>query len=79
VYTIKRIDKNEGFLTSRPGLGYFVRLDLPKTGREKRDLFESLAADFVGRALELGYSRDDIMKRILHLLGPLKPVTSKED
>jgi GntR family transcriptional regulator len=70
--------ETEGFLTSRPGLGYFVSLDLSKTSREKGDLFESLASDFVARVLDLGYSREDLLRRIHDILGSTKSETERK-
>lgn len=54
----------EGFVYSRPGSGYFVRLDKKKMQREKRELFEKVTGDYVSRVLELGYSFEDVIEEI---------------
>ena len=63
----------EGFLASRPGLGYFVKLDREPLHRERRTLFDSLAMDFVTKAVELGYSWDDIANAVSSLRDKHRP------
>ncbi|MGB2907640.1 MAG: GntR family transcriptional regulator [Candidatus Aminicenantaceae bacterium] len=45
-----------GFVYSRPGAGYFVRLDPDRIKRESRELFEQLTEEYISQAAELGYS-----------------------
>jgi GntR family transcriptional regulator len=54
----------EGFITSRHGSGYYVKLDLTKVHKEKYEVFEELSAEYVHKALGLGYVTDDILKLI---------------
>lgn len=54
----------EGFLISRPGAGYFVKLDRKKMQREKHGLFEELTTEYVAKMLELGYSMDELIHEI---------------
>ena len=63
----------EGFVASRPGLGYFVKLDREPLQRERRALFDSLAMDFVTKAVELGYSWDDIANAVSSLRDKHRP------
>lgn len=35
----------EGFIVSRPGAGYFVKVDYRKTQKEKREIFEELTSE----------------------------------
>lgn len=56
--------ETEGFLTSRPGLGYFVRFEFVRRGDDRSILFEALSEDFVHQAVELGFTREDIQKHI---------------
>ena len=52
----------EGFIYSRPGAGYFVKYDKEKMKKEKYELFEQESLDYISKAIELGYSFDDILK-----------------
>jgi len=56
--------ETEGFLESRPGSGYFVRFESARRGDDQNNLFETLAKDFVQQAVELGFARGDIQKKI---------------
>jgi len=61
--------ENEGFIYSRPGAGYFVRLDRCKFGRERGELFRELTRDYISRALDLGYSGEDMLQELSRLTG----------
>ena len=61
--------ETEGFITSRQGSGYYVNLDLTKTRKEKSQVFEVLSAEYIHKALSLGYSVDDILKLINQRYG----------
>ena len=54
----------EGFVYSRPGAGYFVKLDRKKVQKEKGSLFEEITADYISRVMDLGYSFEDIFEEI---------------
>jgi GntR family transcriptional regulator len=54
----------EGFITSRHGSGYYVKLDPTKVYKERYEVFEELSAEYVHKALGLGYVTDDILKLI---------------
>jgi DNA-binding transcriptional regulator YhcF (GntR family) len=56
--------ETEGFLASRPGLGHFVRFEIACGGNDRSTLFETLSEDFVHQAVELGFTREDVQKRI---------------
>jgi len=58
--------EEEGFITSRQGSGYYVKLDPTKVHKEKYEVFEELSAEYVHKALGLGYAVDDILKLIQH-------------
>ena len=51
----------EGYIYSRPGAGYFVRLDKEKVKKEKYELFEKESLDYISRVIELGYTFEDIL------------------
>ena len=54
----------EGFITSRHGSGYYVKLDQTKVHKKKYEVFEELSAEYVHKVLGLGYATDDILKLI---------------
>lgn len=54
----------EGFIYSRPGAGYFVKLDRKKIKKEKRELFEKATSDYISRIMDLGYSLEDIIEQL---------------
>lgn len=54
----------EGFIVSRPGAGYFVKLDRGKIQKEKRELFEKTTNEYISKALTLGYSLEDMVKEL---------------
>lgn len=51
----------EGYIYSRPGAGYFVRLDKDRIKKEKYELFEKESLDYISRVIELGYTFEDIL------------------
>ena len=52
----------EGYIYSRPGAGYYVRLNKEKMKKEKYELFEKESQDYIAKVIALGYSFDDVMK-----------------
>jgi GntR family transcriptional regulator len=54
----------EGFVISRPGTGYFVKLDSTKLQKEKRDLFEQATDEYISKVTDMGYSLEDILQGI---------------
>lgn len=54
----------EGFILSRPGAGYFVKLDRRKIQKEKRELFEETTGEYITKAMDMGYSFKDIIKEL---------------
>lgn len=65
--------ESEGYLQSRPGLGYFVSVDRNRMRKEKLSILESLTADFVSQAVDLGYSWDEIIRQIQMIHHKKKP------
>ena len=59
----------EGFIYSRPGAGYYVRVDPSKIMEGRQDLLDSLTEKYISQAQQLGYSREDILKRISQSWG----------
>jgi len=54
----------EGFIYSKPGTGYFVKVDHRKIQREKQDLFKKVTRDYVAKAMNLGYSLEDMIAEL---------------
>ncbi len=54
--------ETEGYIYSRPGAGYFVQQDRKKIKKERYELFEKETQDYIARAIQLGYSFDDILE-----------------
>lgn len=69
----------EGFIYSRPGAGYFVKYDKEKMKKEKYELFEQESLDYISKAIELGYSFDDILKIMRKYFNRSNDNPSKED
>jgi len=53
--------EHEGYIYSRPGSGYFVKLDPDRAATGKAEIFKKETIDYVSRVVELGYSYDDIV------------------
>ncbi len=54
----------EGFVASRPGAGYFVKLDSKKLQKERRELFEKATDEYISKITDMGYSWDDSIQEI---------------
>jgi len=54
----------EGFIYSRPGVGYFVKLDGNKIQKERYELFEKVTSEYISKVLDLGYSLEDMAEEI---------------
>jgi GntR family transcriptional regulator len=68
----------EGFVYSRPGAGYFVKLDRKKLQKEKSSLFEEITGDYISRITDLGYSFEDIFKEISRKANAGNPKKMRE-
>jgi GntR family transcriptional regulator len=56
--------EKEGFITSRQGSGYYFKLDPTRVQKGKYRVFEDLSAEYVHKALGLGYTADDILRLV---------------
>ncbi len=54
----------EGFIYSRPGAGYFVKLDRRKIQKEKRELLKKITGEYISRVIKLGYSLEDMIREL---------------
>lgn len=50
----------EGFLDPQPGSGYFVKFDADNNLGIKQELFERITSEYISKALQLGYSLEDM-------------------
>ena len=54
----------EGFIYSRPGAGYFVKVNRKKIHKEKGKLFQNITDEYISKVINLGYSLEDMIKEI---------------
>ncbi len=52
----------EGYIYSRHGAGYFVKVNKEKIKKERYELFEEETQDYISKVIALGYSFDDILE-----------------
>lgn len=67
----------EGFIYSKPGLGYFVKCDREKKKKTKIDIFKEITDDYVASVSKLGFSIEDMKTEIEKLKN--ESINSKED
>lgn len=56
--------ENEGFISSRPGRGYFVNQVIKDADEKKEELLENCIKEFLEKATSLGYSVEDIITEL---------------
>lgn len=71
--------ENEGFIYSRPGTGYYVRLDPAKFNQSSYELFREVTEDYISKALELGYSAEQMLREIAALTSVKVPAAKRRD
>ena len=71
--------ENEGFIFSRPGAGYYVRLDEAKVRQSSDALFREITRDYISNALGLGYSRERMLREIAALTNVGVPAAGRKD
>ena len=71
--------ENEGFIYSRPGAGYYVRVDPAKFSQSSRTLFKEVTRRYVSEALRLGYSAEQIMREVAALTNVGVPTAGRKD
>ena len=54
----------EGFVLSRPGAGYFVKLDSQKIQKERLELFVKATDEYISKVTDMRYSLEDIIQEI---------------
>ena len=71
--------ENEGFVYARSGSGYFVKLDPAKFHQESHELFREVTRDYIAKAVDLGYSAEQVLAEIAALTQIGVPVAKKRD
>lgn len=71
--------ENEGFIYSRPGAGYYVKLDPAKFRQSNHELFREVTRDYICKALQLGYSAEQMLSEITVLTKTGAPAIKKKD
>jgi GntR family transcriptional regulator len=71
--------ETEGFVSSRPGAGYYVKLDSSKGRKREQSLFREITQEYIAEALQLGYSVEDIIKEISSMNFEATLMASKKD
>lgn len=69
----------EGFIYSRPGAGYYVKVDKKQIKKERRELFETISSDYLLKVLELGYSIEEIIDHISSVSSGDKKIKDKKN
>jgi GntR family transcriptional regulator len=71
--------ENEGFIYSRPGAGYYVKLDPAKFNKGSPELFREVTEDYISKALQLGYSAEQIRREVAALINIGIPSARRKD
>jgi GntR family transcriptional regulator len=71
--------ENEGFIYSRPGAGYYVKLDPAKFNKSSHELFREVTEDYISKALQLGYSAEQILREVAALTDIGIPSARRKD
>lgn len=73
--------ETEGFIYSRHGAGYFVKMDTGKFQKEKKELFEKVTGEYISKATQLGYSPTEMLDELKNILDSNFPgqITMKKE
>jgi GntR family transcriptional regulator len=63
----------EGFIYSRPGAGYFVKVNPEKVQKEKHELFKKVTGDYISKATRLGYTPGEMVNQLKKMLDEVFP------
>jgi GntR family transcriptional regulator len=64
----------EGFIYSRQGTGYFVKVNPEKFKKEKHELFKKVTREYISKATRLGYSPEEMLDELKKILADISPV-----
>jgi len=71
--------ENEGFVYSRPGAGYYVKVDPAKYSQSSRALFREVTQRYISKALQLGYSAEQMLREVAALTNVGIPTAKRKD
>ena len=71
--------ETEGFVSSRPGAGYYVKLNRPGGRQREQRLLREITQEYMADALQLGYSIEEIVNEISSLKSEAALIASKKD
>jgi DNA-binding transcriptional regulator YhcF (GntR family) len=71
--------ENEGFIYSRSGAGYYVRVDPAKVRQSSRALFREVTERYISIALQLGYSAEQMLREVAALTSVGIPTAGRKD
>jgi len=71
--------ENEGFIYSRPGAGYYVKVDPAKFSQSSRALFREVTQRYISKALQLGYSAEQMLREVAALTNVGIPTARRRD
>ncbi len=71
--------ETEGFVLSRPGAGYYVKLDTSRGRKRDQNLLREITQEYIAEALQLGYSVEDIIKEISSMNVEATLIASQKD
>lgn len=71
--------ETDGFISSRPGAGYYVKFDRAGTRQKEQRLLRELTQEYIAEALQLGYSIEDIIKEIASMKHEVTLIASNKD
>ena len=63
----------EGFIFSRHGAGYYVKIDGQKIIKEKEEMLAKIAREYINKASKLGYSANEMHKTLEKMLKEIIP------
>jgi GntR family transcriptional regulator len=70
--------ENEGYIYSRPGAGYYVKLDPARFRKGSPELFRAVTEEYISKALELGYSAEQILREVAAMTNIGTPVRQEK-
>jgi GntR family transcriptional regulator len=63
----------EGFVFSRQGTGYFVKVDPERFQKEKHELFKKVTQEYISKAVRLGYSPEEMLEELKKIIEKIYP------
>ena len=71
--------ETDGFISSRPGAGYYVKFDRPGIRQKEQRLLREITQEYIAEALQLGYSIEDTIQEITSMKREVTLIASNKD